>query len=91
MTGFHQRRSQCAVQCSVWPYNVWSRDDDLECVCVCVQAVQGKKEHLYKILVIGDLGTGKTSIVKRYTHQFFLSHYRATVSTDYIVLWTGDN
>ena len=39
-----------------------------------------KKEHLYKVLVIGDLGTGKTSIIKRYVHQFFSVHYRATVS-----------
>ena len=39
-----------------------------------------KKEHLYKILVIGDLGTGKTSIIKRYVHNFFSVHYRATVS-----------
>lgn len=42
-----------------------------------------KKEHLYKILVIGDLGTGKTSIIKRYVHNFFSVHYRATVSLDY--------
>ena len=39
-----------------------------------------KREHLYKVLVIGDLGTGKTSIIKRYVHQFFSPHYRATVS-----------
>ena len=51
------------------------------CALVPVQAGQGKKEHLYKILVIGDLGTGKTSIIKRYVHQFFSPHYRATVSS----------
>ena len=50
------------------------------CIGFSVQAGQGKKEHLYKILVIGDLGTGKTSIIKRYVHQFFSPHYRATVS-----------
>ncbi|KAH7968828.1 hypothetical protein HPB52_011643 [Rhipicephalus sanguineus] len=37
-----------------------------------------QREHLYKILVIGELGTGKTSIIKRYVHQFFSHHYRAT-------------
>lgn len=39
-----------------------------------------KREHLYKVLVIGELGVGKTSIIKRYVHQFFSVHYRATVS-----------
>jgi len=49
-----------------------------------------KKEHLYKILVIGDLGTGKTSIIKRYVHNFFSVHYRATVSFHlcYILLFS---
>ena len=49
-----------------------------------MQASTGKQEHLYKVLVIGDLGTGKTSIIKRYVHQFFSPHYRATVSSNLI-------
>ena len=39
-----------------------------------------EKEYLFKVLVIGELGTGKTSIIKRYVHQSFSEHYRATVS-----------
>eukprot|EP00118_Oscarella_pearsei_P000305 m.4656 g.4656 ORF g.4656 m.4656 type:complete len:210 (+) comp11081_c0_seq1:144-773(+) len=42
-----------------------------------------KREHLYKVLVIGDLGVGKTSIIKRYVHQFFSPHYRATIGVDF--------
>ncbi|XP_069495617.1 ras-related protein Rab-38 [Ambystoma mexicanum] len=42
-----------------------------------------EKEHLYKILVIGDLGVGKTSIIKRYVHQNFSPHYRATIGVDF--------
>ncbi|KAM8975442.1 ras-related protein Rab-38 [Pelodytes ibericus] len=42
-----------------------------------------QKEHLYKILVIGDLGVGKTSIIKRYVHQNFSPHYRATIGVDF--------
>ncbi|XP_076833336.1 ras-related protein Rab-38 [Brachyhypopomus gauderio] len=42
-----------------------------------------QKEHLYKILVIGDLGVGKTSIIKRYVHQNFSSNYRATIGVDF--------
>uniref|UniRef100_F6YG07 Ras-related protein Rab n=2 Tax=Monodelphis domestica TaxID=13616 RepID=F6YG07_MONDO len=41
------------------------------------------REHLYKLLVIGDLGVGKTSIIKRYVHQNFSSHYRATIGVDF--------
>ncbi|XP_068916542.1 ras-related protein Rab-38 isoform X2 [Tenebrio molitor] len=42
-----------------------------------------RKDHLYKILVIGDLGAGKTSIIKRYVHRFFTQHYRATIGVDF--------
>lgn len=42
-----------------------------------------KREHLYKTLVIGELGTGKTSFIKRYVHQFFSQNYRATIGVDF--------
>ncbi|XP_062520317.1 ras-related protein Rab-38-like [Corticium candelabrum] len=42
-----------------------------------------KKEHLYKVLVIGDGGVGKTSFIKRYVHQFFSVHYKATIGVDF--------
>ena len=48
------------------------------------QIVRGnRKEFLFKILVIGELGTGKTSFIKRYVHQFFSDHYRATIGVDF--------
>nr|XP_055064760.1 ras-related protein Rab-38b [Misgurnus anguillicaudatus] len=49
--------------------------------CLTMQSCH--KEHLYKILVIGDLGVGKTSIIKRYVHQTYSTNYRATIGVDF--------
>ncbi|CAG00459.1 unnamed protein product, partial [Tetraodon nigroviridis] len=42
-----------------------------------------RKEHLFKVLVIGDLGVGKTSIIRRYVHQAYSNNYRATIGVDF--------
>lgn len=52
-----------------------------------------KNELLFKILVIGELGSGKTSIIKRYVHSFFSQHYRATIGVDFalkVLQWDND-
>eukprot|EP00093_Oithona_nana_P008150 08150.XXX_65431_64302_1 [CDS] Oithona nana genome sequencing. len=52
-----------------------------------------KNEVLYKILVIGELGTGKTSFIKRYIHQYFSQHYRATIGVDFalkVINWDSN-
>ena len=39
-----------------------------------------KNEKIFKVLVLGDIGTGKTSFIRRYVSQQFFIHYKATVS-----------
>ena len=41
------------------------------------------KEQSLKILVIGDPGTGKTSIIRRYVQNIFTPHYKTTVGVDF--------
>ncbi|VDM40671.1 unnamed protein product [Toxocara canis] len=52
-----------------------------------------KKQLLLKILVIGDVGTGKSSIVRRYVHNLFNHYYKATVGVDFamkVLVWEVD-
>ncbi|XP_046382447.1 ras-related protein Rab-38-like [Ischnura elegans] len=43
------------------------------------------KELLFKFLVIGDYGVGKTAIVRRYTEGKFSSNYKITIGADFSI------
>ena len=40
-------------------------------------------DHLAKILVIGDGGVGKTSLITRFTDERFITSYTATIGVDF--------
>lgn len=47
------------------------------------QAGSAENELLYKVLVVGDVGVGKTSIIKRTVHNIFNANYKATIGVDF--------
>ena len=49
------------------------------------KAEDGKTEHLFKVVVLGDIGTGKSAILKRYVDDIFSIHYRSTTGVDWFL------
>ncbi|CAD7680054.1 unnamed protein product [Nyctereutes procyonoides] len=43
----------------------------------------GGRDHLFKVLVVGDAAVGKTSLVQRYSQDSFSKHYKSTVGVDF--------
>eukprot|EP01136_Pigoraptor_vietnamica_P001239 Opistho-1_new@27608 len=40
-------------------------------------------EVVLKVIVVGELGTGKTSVIRRWVHNAFTPNYRATIGVDF--------
>lgn len=45
--------------------------------------IDDDKEYHFKVLVIGDSGAGKTSVIRRYVHNIFCSEYKCTLGVDF--------
>eukprot|EP01129_Flabellula_baltica_P013482 TRINITY_DN6263_c0_g1_i1.p2 TRINITY_DN6263_c0_g1~~TRINITY_DN6263_c0_g1_i1.p2 ORF type:complete len:205 (+),score=45.63 TRINITY_DN6263_c0_g1_i1:619-1233(+) len=42
-----------------------------------------RREILYKVLVVGDIGVGKTSVIRRYVNGGFSNQYKTTIGVDF--------
>ena len=54
---------------------------------------QEKEVKVFKILILGDSGTGKTCLVRRSVHSFFTEGYRSTIGVDFslkVLAWSED-
>jgi len=40
-------------------------------------------EFLYKVLVVGDMGTGKTAIIRQYVNGTYSESYKSTIGVDF--------
>ena len=43
-----------------------------------------QKKALLKVIILGDSGVGKTSLMNQYVHQRFSNQYKATIGADFL-------
>lgn len=44
-----------------------------------------KKRHLLKVIILGDAGVGKTSLLKQYVNKNFSHQYKPTIGADFLM------
>lgn len=63
------------------------------CDTVLSPRPEDKEKYLFKIIVVGDPGSGKTSFVKRYVHGMFTNNYKSTIGVDFSyksIVWDSE-
>jgi len=53
--------------------------------------MQEEKDYIYKIIVIGNVGAGKTSIIRKYTENTFYTNYKPTIGVDFALKTLAKN
>jgi len=62
----------------------------VECILTSVIVVEillrmaSHKKALLKVIILGDSGVGKTSLMNQYVSRRFSSHYKATIGADFL-------
>jgi len=46
--------------------------------------VPTRKKVLLKVIILGDSGVGKTSLMNQYVNQKFSTQYKATIGADFL-------
>jgi small GTP-binding protein domain len=46
--------------------------------------MEGYRKQMYKVIVLGDAGVGKTALLNRYVNERFTQFYRSTVGADFM-------
>ena len=49
------------------------------------EVVETDFDYLFKIVLIGDAGVGKTSIVHRFKYNTFVDRYASTIGVDFTI------
>ena len=44
----------------------------------------GRKKVLLKVIILGDSGVGKTSLMNQYVNKKFSNQYKATIGADFL-------
>lgn len=46
--------------------------------------MSSRKKVLLKVIILGDMGVGKTSLMNQYVNKKFSSQYKATIGADFL-------